>query len=167
MKTIEPKRLAMLLRPCVFIGVMMAAACLHAESYSYDAAGRLTGVIYDNGSSITYAYDANSNLASVTIDSTDEDGDGILDDADNCTYFSNASQLDTNGDGSGNACDADLNNDGITNFADLALFRSAYATSTSQPGYNPDADLNGDGVIDSQDLNMVRSLFFKPPNPQP
>ena len=35
----------------------------------------------------------------------DSDGDGFFDDVDNCVRFYNADQLDTNGDGIGDACD--------------------------------------------------------------
>jgi len=44
------------------MGVLLGASmsCL-AETYSYDAAGRLTGVVYDDGSSLSYQYDANGN----------------------------------------------------------------------------------------------------------
>ena len=40
----------------------------------------------------------------------DTDGDGILDDTDNCLDVANADQRDTDGDGFGNRCDTDLNN---------------------------------------------------------
>jgi len=33
-----------------------------AETYTYDDTGRLTSVVYDDGSSITYSYDNNGNL---------------------------------------------------------------------------------------------------------
>ena len=36
----------------------------------------------------------------------DDDNDGILDTIDNCLYTPNADQLDTDGDGTGNACDS-------------------------------------------------------------
>ena len=52
----------------------------------------------------------------------DTDGDGILDNVDNCLDRANADQRDTNGDGIGNACDPDLNDDCRVNFADLQLF---------------------------------------------
>ncbi len=35
---------------------------MYAESYTYDSAGRLTKVIYDDGSTTTYSYDNSSNL---------------------------------------------------------------------------------------------------------
>jgi len=39
----------------------------YAESYSYDAVGRLTGVTYADSSSITYVYDANGNILNRTV----------------------------------------------------------------------------------------------------
>ena len=44
----------------------------------------------------------------------DEDGDGVPDVTDNCPAVSNGDQLDTDGDASGNACDADDDGDGYT-----------------------------------------------------
>ncbi len=39
----------------------------HAENYTYDVTGRLTGVAYADGSSIAYSYDANGNRLSRTV----------------------------------------------------------------------------------------------------
>lgn|GEM_PF-2704466 len=104
----------------------------------------------------------------VTAQAPDDDGDGILDAADNCIHAANGqtipdsggnSQRDTDGDGYGNACDADLSNDGVVNFADLALFRTSFGSN------NSDADFNGDGVVNFADLATMRSGFGKPPGP--
>ncbi len=91
---------------------------------------------------------------------TDTDGDGVTDDSDNCTLVPNPSQLDTNGDGYGNICDADLNNDNATNAVDLGLFRLQFFAA----GPN-DADFNGDLVVNFVDLGILRTLFFAPPGP--
>ncbi len=41
-----------------------------AVNYTYDAAGRLTGVDYGNGTTIAYTYDNNGNLLSRTVTAT-------------------------------------------------------------------------------------------------
>ena len=54
----------------------------------------------------------------------DTDKDGVVDDIDNCPTVSNASQIDTDNDGAGNACDADDDNDGMTDVDELAAGRN-------------------------------------------
>jgi len=44
---------------------LFAAPVRAAESYQYDAQGRLTDVAYQNGSSFHYSYDPNGNILSV------------------------------------------------------------------------------------------------------
>ncbi|MFK7885960.1 MAG: hypothetical protein AB8G16_03765, partial [Gammaproteobacteria bacterium] len=89
----------------------------------------------------------------------DEDGDGVVDEQDNCVNQPNPDQRDTDDDGIGNACDPDLNNDGIVNVIDLGILRSVFFTADA------DADFNGDGVVNVVDLGILRSFFFEPPGP--
>ncbi len=91
----------------------------------------------------------------------DTDGDGIADDVDNCTTDVNPAQLDTDGDGHGNACDADLNNDCTVNFVDLGLLRTQFF----QPGQA--SDFNGDGITNFVDLGIFRLKIFQPVGPSP
>ncbi|MEM7081919.1 MAG: PKD domain-containing protein [Pseudomonadota bacterium] len=96
----------------------------------------------------------------------DVDGDGVPDDVDNCAETPNPSQLDTNGDGFGNACDADIDNDGfITNFGDLVLWAAAFNSSPGQPNWNPDADFNGDNSVNFIDLFIFQGFFLTAPGP--
>lgn len=96
--------------------------------------------------------------------SGDEDGDGVSNSQDNCSFAANPDQLDTNADGFGNRCDPDLNGDCVVNAVDLGLFRSVFFCSDSGQECR-DADLNGDGVVNPQDLGIFRSLFFERPGP--
>ena len=89
----------------------------------------------------------------------DSDGDGVADGEDNCLLVANASQLDGDGDGYGNACDADLNNDGRVNAIDLARLKAAFFSR------DPIADLNGDGRVNAIDLARLKASFFSRPGP--
>ncbi len=73
----------------------------------------------------------------------DSDGDGVVDDADNCPFVSNTNQLNTDGaDDGGDVCDDDDDNDTWQDFYDNCPLIS-----------NPDqADSNGDGKGDVCDL---------------
>ncbi|MEL7449739.1 MAG: PQQ-dependent sugar dehydrogenase [Pseudomonadota bacterium] len=90
--------------------------------------------------------------------STDNDGDGVLNNLDNCTDVANPDQRDTDGDLFGNACDADLNNDLVVNFADLGLMKQNFFSTGDL-----DADLNGDDQVNFADLGIMKQNFFGVP----
>ena len=60
------------IKKMLFLYVMLAGMAFalpgtaFAETYTYDAAGRLTGVTYDDGSTITYTYDSRGNRLQLT-----------------------------------------------------------------------------------------------------
>lgn len=93
------------------------------------------------------------------VKETDSDGDGVPDSRDNCVAVSNKDQLDTDGDGYGNACDADLNNDGFVNALDLAAIRSQFGKRGVA------GDINGDGIVNALDVSRFSKLFGKAPGP--
>jgi DNA-binding beta-propeller fold protein YncE len=90
----------------------------------------------------------------------DTDGDGHVDDADNCTLVVNADQRDTNGDGIGNRCDGDFDDNCSVNFLDLGIMNSEFF----QIGVL-DTDMNGDQVVNFVDLALLKGGFFLPPGP--
>lgn len=94
----------------------------------------------------------------------DNDGDGVADAIDNCLAVLNPAQVDSDGDGFGNACDGDLNNDGFTNAFDYALLRTLLGTPSTPPTYSP-ADFNADGYINQQDWALFRGMLGTPPGP--
>ncbi len=73
----------------------------------------------------------------------DADGDGVADTADNCPLVPNADQLDTDGDGVGNSCDADDDGDGVSDTAETAAGSDPLnANSTPEVCDGVDNDLN-------------------------
>lgn len=76
-----------------------------------------------------------------TVCAPDTDNDGILNTVDNCPAAANASQLDTDHDGPGDACDSDDDNDDVSDATELEL------------GTNPlVADTDGDSWSDIKEL---------------
>ncbi|MFP8874033.1 MAG: hypothetical protein VCB42_05770, partial [Myxococcota bacterium] len=70
-----------LLTVALWLGLLLASGGASAETYHYDAAGRLKHVVYPDGSSLAFAYDARSNVLSrlASAPGTDTDGDGLTD----------------------------------------------------------------------------------------
>jgi len=91
----------------------------------------------------------------------DTDGDGILDDSDNCIDGYNPNQADTDGDEIGDMCDAcnnliwangDVNGDLIISLTDiLILVDIILGDNDSQCGYEA-GNVNGDGVMNILDV---------------
>jgi hypothetical protein len=74
----------------------------------------------------------------------DTDADGVIDEIDNCDLVPNPDQLDTDGDGAGNACDADDDGDGVADGSDNCPLVA-----------NPDqADFDSDGIGDTCDSQI-------------
>lgn len=89
---------------------------------------------------------------------TDNDGDGIADQVDNCPQVPNPDQADVDGDGRGDACDAvndDLDGDGIRNDVD----------NCPQVVNADQTDSDGDGIgdaCDGVDDDVDRDGVFNP-----
>ena len=82
---------------------------------SFDGSSLVFYVFFD--SSLRQAIYLANGISGLVLP-TDTDGDGVFDATDNCPAVANASQLDTELDGIGNACDDDDDNDGVLDVND-------------------------------------------------
>ncbi len=95
----------------------------------------------------TRAWDKNDYPRDIKPD--DVDGDGILNNVDNCPKKANPGQWDKDGDGIGNECDNDIDGDNFTNDEEIAANTLVWdATSFPIEGDN---DKDNDGVINTKD----------------
>ncbi len=99
------------------------------------------------------------------VPSLDADIDGILDGVDNCRLVANPTQLDSNGDGYGNLCDADLNNSGLVTTADYGILRTVLGQAASASATAAAADLNGSGTVTTADFGILRAVLGTVPGP--
>lgn len=79
--------------------------------------------------------------------SSDTDGDGVPDDEDNCVLIANEDQIDSDGDGIGDACEPDTDGDTIIDDIDNCIF----IANTDQVDY--DQDGTGDVCQDNDDVD--------------
>jgi len=95
----------------------------------------------------------------------DADGDGVCDDADNCSLKANADQIDTDGNGYGNACDADYDNDGSVTGSDFVALRASFGSSLGDPEYDAAIDSDGNDQVGPEDFLFLRGAFRLPLGP--
>ena len=95
----------------------------------------------------------------------DSDGDGVADDADNCSVVANGGQDDADGDGYGNACDGDYNNDGATDEADRAIIQAAVGSQQGDASYVAAADHTASGSVGGADFLAFQRMSGAAPGP--
>jgi streptogramin lyase len=98
----------------------------------------------------------------------DSDGDGILEDVDNCPETFNPDQLDSDGDGDGDVCDGDDDGDGVADTSDnCRLLASPDQTDSNLDGFGNRCDADyaspgnpgGDLFVGGGDFTRFRDAF--------
>ena len=121
--------------------------------------GWITNTGYPNAS---YGLQGHTSVVPATAQ-VDTDADTIWSCFDNCLNVSNASQLDTDGDGYGQPCDADFDNNGVVGASDFNHLRDCFTLPGT--GSCADADMDANGVVGASDFNNLRIYFGLPPGP--
>ncbi|MDE0441584.1 MAG: metallophosphoesterase [Gammaproteobacteria bacterium] len=103
----------------------------------------------------------------------DGDGDGVMDDEDNCPDVANEDQTDTDSDGQGDACDSDDDDDGVADADDAYPLDATRSVDETPPeisvsdfavearfpaGINLTPSVYGDHVTVSDDADSVEEI---------
>ena len=95
-------------------------------------------------------------IAASDAELLDWDGDGISDASDNCIEAENSSQLDSDGDDYGNACDCDFDQTLACNIADFSIFREDYVATVDR---GVGTDMDGNGAVSIADFSLFRDGY--------
>jgi C1A family cysteine protease len=102
-------------------------------------------------------------IAGIATIPTDTDSDGIADAWDNCPTVANPSQLDSNHNGIGDACDyvcGDANNDRMADISDVVYLIAYIFSGGPAPISNQAGDANCDSIVDISDAVYMISYIF-------
>ena len=88
----------------------------------------------------------------------DSDGDGILDDDDNCPTVANEDQTDTDADGEGDACDSDDDNDGVVDEGDAYPLDGTRSVDETPPEISA-TDFTVEARFPAG-INLTRSVYL-------
>ncbi|WP_367154481.1 hypothetical protein [Methylomonas sp. HYX-M1] len=115
----------------------------------------LAAIAQSNGSLVLagFAESGTKKVAMARYLFDDDDGDGILDDADNCPLTGNPEQENHDSDADGDACDEDDDNDGVNDADDKFPLDPSESKDNDGDGIgdNADTDDDNDGIPDVDD----------------
>ncbi len=139
---------------CVVFALLFALALLPAQALAGDCND---GIDNDGDGRKDFPADLGCLGADDVSEISDRDQDGITDLADLCIEAADPSQLDTDGDGYGNACDPDYDQNGFVTTLDFPIFLDAFIGVTPGDGVT---DHNGDGQTTTLDFRVFLEHFI-------
>lgn len=98
----------------------------------------------------------------IQLDIPDSDGDGVLDDADNCPDVVNPDQANFDSDGLGDACDPNDDNDGVLDGDDVCaetLIPDPVIPTSGELGVNRYALTDGDTTFDTNTAQNDGAIY--------
>jgi hypothetical protein len=150
--------------------LLLSNSSASEQTVQIDAAELAPGVLHDlDGGTWTYSPGASISVPAYALRAlrvqVDTDGDGLLDDDDNCWETANAGQADFDGDGAGDACDNCIETDNGPLAPDAAGF-SQRDTSGDGYGNRCDGDLDDDLDVDAADQALWDDIAADPDDPR-
>lgn len=112
------------------LALLFAVLQTFAQTYTYDNLNRLTKVVYSNGTTITYTFDALGNRTSKKVT------------------------------GAINSASGDVNNDGVVDISDVVLTVNFILGGTPAVFNQDAADINKDGNIDISDVVAIVNMIL-------
>ena len=119
--------------------------------------------VYDRMLNVTNgASEQPGGMISFLFIDNDNDADGVPNYLDNCVDRKNPGQVDTIGNGFGDACNFDINNDTVVNFGDVVTLLASANPPTSGVSLG---DFNDDGIINFGDVVTLLGFLNQPLGP--
>ena len=150
---------------------------LHLSDLPMDALNvdSVIGIMQDGDLDIAIQDDTGIDYMKLTVDvccdlpDLDTDGDGVLDEVDNCVEVPNRDQADSDGDGIGDACEAgdplfvrgDVTQDGGVDIADAVKLLQFLFMGADEPLCKAAADADDSGALQLTDaVALLNHLFL-------
>jgi YVTN family beta-propeller protein len=124
------------------------ASCAQGENFALDYLGHIPLGDPSGFGGTNYHLVMNGSI----VIAADTDADTIPDNIDNCPFFANTDQLDSDSDGIGDACEIDFDSDGLPDsFDNCPLIANTDQLDTDSDGVGNvcDADDDNDGLSDA------------------